>query len=84
MIYLVISFKPVTNKKIKFGFWFSERHENNIPIVDSNRSISSSNLVEINRGEVCKGANLIFGLKYISPVTPGFNRTVCAGNSILP
>lgn len=81
---LVAVIKPVTDKEIKFGFWFGEGDGNDVAVDDTNRSKSSRSLVEVDGREVEEAANLVFGLEDISPVCTGLNRAVCSRNPILP
>lgn len=74
---LVAVIVPITDKEIEFCFRFREWNRDDVAVVDTNWSIPSSSLLEIDAGEVKEAANLVLGLEHISPVCTGFDRAVC-------
>lgn len=82
--YLKTVVVPISNKKIKLAMWFRKWSWDYDPWIDSDRAKSSTSLVEVDGGEVRKGANLVFYSEYISPTRTGSDRTVRTRHSILP
>lgn len=82
--YLVTCLVPIANQKIKFSFGAKKWYIDNLTIIDSNWAEASPTLKEVDRREVEEGANLIFGLKHVSPVSTGLDWAVCARHPVLP
>lgn len=84
MDYLEASLIPIADEKIKLSFGHRKGYVNDDTIVDSNRPISATGLVEARGWKIGKGSNLVLDLENISPVCLWLNLTIGSRNSILP
>jgi len=75
---------PIPDKKSDISIWFIEWHRDNITIVNNYTTITTGSSLEVSWREIEKASNLILDLELVSPVPTGWNRAICAQNSILP
>ena len=83
-IYLVTFLIPITNKNIKFSFWFGKGYFDYFPIINSNWPKPTTSFVEVDWGKIKEAPNSVLGLEHISPVLTGLDWAICARHSILP